>query len=160
MVYRPPDSAQSFDIDNKDKKKLRFSRKSPADFFFFDGNRFFVIECKTFQDSCTFERSKDDPKKIIHFYQIESLLDFSKYKNVVSGFFLDFRKSGKTYFLEINDFKNMSSIISKSSFTEKDMLNYCSPILLDKKKLKVNYKYNIEKFLNDVEMEEKDYGKN
>ena len=52
LVYRPPDAAQSFNMTSK----LRFSRHSPADFFFFNGQNglLYVIECKTFQGSCSF----------------------------------------------------------------------------------------------------------
>lgn len=145
LVHRPPDAAQSFDMSSK----LRFSQHSPADFFVFDGKKFYTLECKSFEGSCSFERSKED-RGVIHWYQIESLLKFSRYKNVISGFLLDFRTSGNTYFLEINDFTEMIRKISKKSFNEKDMLEHCSPILIDKKKLKVNYKYEIEKFLKDA----------
>lgn len=148
MVYRPPDSAQSFNIGNENSK-LRFSRRSPADFFFFDGERgkFYVIECKTFEGSCSFERCEKD-KGIIHWYQIKSLQEFSQYKNVTAGFFLDFRKSDNTYFLDINDFLKLIDNIDKKSFNESDMLQFCSPILIEKRKLKVNYCYDIEDFLN------------
>ena len=35
LVYRPPDAAQSFNMTSK----LRFSQHSPADFFFFNGEK-------------------------------------------------------------------------------------------------------------------------
>ena len=148
LVYRPPDAAQAFNMSSK----LRFSRHSPADFFFYHGESgfFYAVECKTFQGSCSFERTKEDTG-IIHLYQIKSLSDFSKYINVISGFLLDFRKSGNTYFLYINEFVNIINSINKKSFTEQDILLYCSPILIGKKKLKVNYRYNIEQFLADAE---------
>ena len=41
----------------------------------------------------------------------------------------------------------MIKSISKKSFNEKDMLQWCKPILISKRKLKVNYKYNVEDFL-------------
>ena len=146
LVYRPPDAAQSFNMTSK----LRFSQHSPADFFFFNGENgfFYVVECKTFQGSCSFERDKND-KGIIHYYQVESLKKFSSYERVISGFFLDFRKTDNTYFLSIQDFIKMENNLNKKSFNEQDMFNYCSPIVIEKKKLKVNYRYNIEKFLLD-----------
>ena len=99
MVYRPPDAAQSFDMS----VKLRFSQHSPCDFMIFSGDRntFWTLELKTFEGSCSFERTKED-KGIIHYYQIESLKNFSTYKNVRSGFILDFRKTNNTYFLNID----------------------------------------------------------
>lgn len=149
MVYRPPDQAQAFDMSST---KLRFSRHSPADYFIFDGykNMFIALECKTFQGSCSFERTKED-KGIIHHYQIKSLNDLSQYYRVVSGFLLDFRKSGNTYFLHISDMNRLLDVLDKKSFNEKDILNICSPILLEKKKLRVNYRYDIGKLLSQME---------
>lgn len=149
FVYRPPDAAQAFENNNS---KLRFSRHSPADYFWHNGKTgtLLIMECKTFQGSCSFERSKNETG-VIHHYQIESLRKFSEYPKVVSGFLLDFRKSDNTYFLSIDDFLKMISKISKKSFSEKDMIEHCSPILIGKKKLKVNYRYDIEKLLLDVE---------
>ncbi len=93
FVYRPPDAAQSFNMS----ASLRFSQRSPADYFWFNGENgtLIIIECKTFQGSCSFERAKED-KGIIHYYQVDNLKKFDLYKNVLSGFLLDFRKSGNT----------------------------------------------------------------
>ena len=68
LVYRPPDAAQSFDMS----VKLRFSQHSPCDFMIFSGDRntFWTLELKTFEGSCSFERTKED-KGIIHYYKIE-----------------------------------------------------------------------------------------
>lgn len=153
--YRPPDAAQSFNTDEVQNNKLRFSNHSPADFFWYDGNCLFIVECKTFQGSCSFECSKEEKGKIIHWYQIEKLLEYSKYKNVISGFLLDFRKSDHTYFLSIQDFLILKDLIEKKSFNEEDMLQHCSPIPVEKKKLRVNYQYDIEKLLQDLENVEK-----
>ncbi len=147
-VYRPPDQAQAFNMNNN----LRFSRHSPADYFIFDGNRniFLALECKTFQGSCSIERTKDD-KGIIHLYQVESLDKINNYYRAIAGFLLDFRKSGNTYFLSINDYKLLEQNITKKSFNEQDMLKHCSPILLKKRKLKVNYRYDMENLLVELE---------
>lgn len=116
----------------------------------FDGEYFYTLELKSVgTNSISFERIKDD-KGIIHKYQIDSLLKFSKYKNVVSGFLLDFRLSDTTYFLRINEFIDMISNLDKKSFNEKDMFKWCEPFKIKKKKLKINYKYDVEKFLNTI----------
>lgn len=147
LVYRPPDAAQSFDMSSK----LRFSQRSPCDFMIFDsvGRLFYTLELKTFQNSCSFERKKGD-KGIIPFHQIESLKKFATHQNVCSGLILDFRKTDNTYFLRIEEWDGLVNSIDKKSFNECDLLKYCNPILIDKKKLKVNWKYNVEKFLNDT----------
>ena len=149
LAYRPPDSAQGFDVGASNK--LRFSRHSPCDFMLFDGTRnmFLTLELKTFQGSCSFERSKEE-KGIIHYYQIEKLKEFANYKRVVSGFVLDFRSTDNTYFLNINEWDDFISHIEKKSFNEKDLLIYASPILIEKEKLKVNYRYDVELLLSKL----------
>jgi recombination protein U len=149
LSYRPPDSAQGFDVGASDK--LRFSRHSPCDLMIFDGTRnlFLTLELKTFQGSCSFERNKNE-KGIIHYYQIEKLKEFANYKRVISGFVLDFRSTDHTYFLNINDWDNLISHIEKKSFNEQDLLEYASPILIEKEKLKVNYRYDVELLLSKL----------
>lgn len=115
----------------------------------FDGDVFYTLELKSFDGTCSFERTKDD-NGIIHWYQVDSLKKFATYKNVCSGFILDFRKTDHTYFLNINDWDNLTNSINKKSFNESDMYRYCNPLLIDKKRLKINYRYNVDKFLCDI----------
>lgn len=145
FVYRPPDASQSFDMSSK----LRFSKKSPCDYFLYNGERLWAIELKSVAGtSISFEREKED-NGVIHFYQVENLKNFSEYKNVISGFLVDFRGSDNTYFLNIKEWDDLINSIDKKSFNETDLLKFANPILIDKKKLKVNYRYNVEKFLID-----------
>lgn len=148
LIYRPPDSAGSF---GGGSEALRFSRRSPCDYmmFYADYNTFWTLELKSFQGSCSFERSKEE-KGIIHYHQIKSLKQFAEYKNVCSGFILDFRSSDHTYFLNINEWDQLIDSISKKSFNENDLLKYTNPLLINKKKLKVNYKYDVAQFLKDT----------
>lgn len=151
FVYRPPDQAQSFAKANTDSS-LRFSRRSPADFFLFDGrkNLFLVLELKSFgTSSCSFEREKTD-KGVIHKYQIDSLLQMSQYENVVSGLILDFRSSGNTYFVEINEFKTLTDKIDKKSCNEEDLKTHCPTLLTIGKELKIkNYRYDVDTLLTE-----------
>lgn len=143
--YRPPDSAQSFGSNSN----LRFSAKSPCDCFMFDGEKLYTLELKSVGTaSISFERSKED-KGVIHKHQIDKLIEFSKYKNIISGFLFDFRLSEKTYFCTIEEFVNMINHLDKKSFNEKDLFEWCKPIEIEKKKLKVNYRYDIDKFLQE-----------
>lgn len=146
FLYRPPDAAQSFDYSTK----LRFSSHSPCDFLMYDGEILFCLELKTVSGkSISFERTKND-KGIIHLYQIDSLKKLGKYKNVVSGLIIDFRKTDDTYFLNIKDWDNLINSINKKSFNEDDLLKYTIPILIKKEKLRVNYRYNIDFFIKQV----------
>ena len=149
LIYRPPDAAQGFNIKNMNN--LRFSLHSPCDFLMFDGRKgmLWALELKTFGKSCSFERSKDD-NGMIHYHQIMSLKHFASYHNVCSGLLLDFRNSDNTYFLNINEWDTLTNTINKKSFNEKDILSCTNAILIEKKRLRVNYRYNIDKFCNDT----------
>ena len=143
LVYRPPDQAQSFHKSSE----LRFSRKSPCDFIIYNGSRLWTLELKTVADtSISFERNMDE-KGDIHYYQIENLKNFARYKNVISGLIIDFRGSGHTYFLNINEWDHLINSINKKSFSENNLLELTHPMLINKKKLKTNYRYDMDEFL-------------
>ncbi|WP_349814339.1 Holliday junction resolvase RecU [Thomasclavelia cocleata] len=89
-------------------------------------------------------------KGIIHKHQIDNLNKFSRYKNVISGFIFDFRLSNRTYFCSINDFIQMITLLDKKSFNENDLFKWCQPIEIKKKKLRVNYRYDIDSFINNT----------
>lgn len=146
FYYRPPDSAQSFSTN----KNLRFSAKSPCDCFMFTGVFLYALELKSVgSKSISFEREKSD-KGVIHKHQIDNLQKFSVYKNIVSGFIFDFRLSDKTYFCAINDFITMINNLDKKSFNEDDLFKWCKPFEIQKKKLKVNYRYDINDFIKNT----------
>ena len=148
FYYRPPDSAQSFGSNSN----LRFSAKSPCDCFMFNGKVLYTLELKSVgTTSISFERTKED-KGVIHKHQIDNLLKFSTYGNIISGLILDFRLSDNTYFCMIEEFVNMANNLDKKSFNEKDLYEWCNPIEIEKKKLKVNYRYDICKFLSDTQL--------
>ena len=113
----------------------------------FNGDFLYTLELKSVgTKSISFEREKTD-KGIIHKHQIDNLQKFSKYKNVISGFIFDFRLSDKTYFCSIGDFIYMINNLDKKSFNENDLFKWCTPFEIKKKKLKVNYRYDIEDFI-------------
>ena len=121
----------------------------------FDGYHFFCLELKTVAGkSISFERTEKD-KGEIHYHQIEYLKNCSQYQNIIPGLIIDFRGTDNTWFLHINQWDDLINSITKKSFNESDLLSYSHPILISKKKLKVNYRYNIQQFIDDVtEMEE------
>ena len=148
FYYRPPDQAQSFGGG----QNLRFSAKSPCDCFMYDGDIFYTLELKSVgTKSISFEREKTD-KGVIHKHQIDNLQKYSTYKNIVSGFLLDFRLSEKTYFCMIEEFIEMINGLDKKSFNESDLFEWCNPIEIDKKKLKVNWRYNVQQFLKETRL--------
>ena len=148
FYYRPPDSAGSFGSNSN----LRFSAKSPCDCFMFNGKVLYTLELKSVgTTSISFERTKED-KGVIHKHQIDNLLKFSTYGNIISGLILDFRLSDNTYFCMIEEFVNMANNLDKKSFNEKDLFEWCNPIEIDKKKLRTNYRYNIPLFFKETHL--------
>ena len=148
------DPAQSFNQSNT----LRFSLQNPYDCFMYYFPNLFTLELKsTKQSSLTFFREdflEKGKKKtfMVKKNQIEGLSESSKHKGVISGLILNFRNTNRTYFLHINDFKNMTEILDKKSFNEEDVINN-NGHLIEQTLKKVNYKYNIEKFI--FQMQEK-----
>ena len=121
----------------------------------FDGSHLFCFELKSVAGkSISFERDKKD-KGVIHYHQIEYLKSCLSFENVIPGLIIDFRGTDNTWFLNIKEWDDLINSISKKSFNESDLISYSHPILISKKKLKVNYRYNIQQFIDDVtEMEE------
>lgn len=116
----------------------------------FDGSHFLCLELKTVAGkSISFERTKKD-KGEIHYHQIEYLKSCLIFKNIISGLIIDFRGTDNTWFLNIYEWDDLINSITKKSFNESDLLSYTHPILISKKKLKVNYRYNVEEFINNV----------
>lgn len=116
----------------------------------FDGSHFFCFELKSVAGkSISFERDKKD-KGVIHYHQIEYLKNCSQYQNIIPGLIIDFRGTDNTWFLHINQWDDLINSITKKSFNESDLLSYSHPILISKKKLKVNYRYDVETFIKNV----------
>lgn len=152
FYYRIKDSTGKF----SGGKELRFSSKQPCDCFLYNGINLYTIELKSIKGtSFSFEDVNSDVNytKKIHKHQILSLLKFAKFENIISGFIFNFRKKDgtqKTYFQFIDDFLDMTKNVNKTSFNEKDLLKF-HPIELEGTKLKKNYRWNIEKLMDDID---------
>lgn len=155
LLVRIPDPPQSF----VQSKSTRFSVKNPFDFIMFDSIRkvLYCIELKTTKyKSISYEDIELDTSqnKMIHKHQILGLLKSSDYQNVKSGFLINFRDEDdgieRTYFQDINDFITMSKKINKKSFNELDLIVDGNAIKIDGKKKRVNYIWDIDKFLNKI----------
>ena len=118
----------------------------------FNGKVLYTLELKSVgTNAISFERTKED-KGVIHKHQIDNLKKFSTYTHVVRGLIFDSRLSDKTYFCMIDEFINIVHNLDTKPFNEKDMFEWCNPIVIEKKKLKVNYRYDVCKFLKDTEL--------
>lgn len=155
VYWRLRDSPQSFNQTSA----LRFSWKNPCDCFIFDSKKgfFYALELKTTKgNSFSFEDiniKEKQPSRMIHKHQIIALRDYGEYDRVFSGFIFNFRNEKEntqtTYFQDIDDFITMTNEVNKKSFNKKDLLKY-NPIEIAGTKKRVNYKWDIDKFLKNM----------
>lgn len=133
MTHRLRDSAQSFTTHSQTK----FSWDNECDFFIFDDKHIllYTIECKStkfrsmsYETKEEYEYNKANKiksKRMIKYHQIQSLTNFSKFENIVSGLFLNFRDDERnlqrTYFLNIKDYNLMIKTLNKKSIDEIDI---------------------------------------
>lgn len=87
-------------------------------------------------------------EKIIKPNQIKELTKASTYKGLIAGFVFNFRKYNLTYFVSIQNFNKFKETSGKQSINQKDCENI--GVLIEQTLKKVRYKYNIEKFINDI----------
>lgn len=141
-IYRLKDNAASFSGGSN----TRFASHNMCDFIMFDDSSrtLYAIELKSTKSaSVTLSMVRDN--------QIEELTKASKH-NLVAGFLINFRNnSNDTYFIEMCDFNKMISEINKKSFNKKDLISY-NAIYVESACKKVNYKYNIKKFIKDTHL--------
>ena len=115
----------------------------------------YALELKSVgTSSISFERTKEE-KGVIHYHQIKGLREFVSYRNMIAGFLFNFRKKDNietTYFQHINDFDRMIASIDKKSFNEKYLKKF-NPIIVNSRKLKVNYRYHVSELLEKLNRE-------
>lgn len=157
LFERFPDSNKFGQGGNE---KTRFTMNSPCDCFIFDTCKLYYIELKhTKNIGISFNQpptEKQGNMPMIKPHQVKSLLERSKYHNVVCGLVLDFADretkkttiEGGTYFVEINIFVDWCNAVAKKSINQED----CEMIGIKIKRTKkrTNYEYDIEQLLNDI----------
>jgi penicillin-binding protein-related factor A (putative recombinase) len=75
----------------------------------------------------------------------------NQYKNVIAGFVINFRKVNRTYFLSINQFNEMTKGLNKKSINETDVQNI-GAYQIDQTIKRTRYKFNIEKFIDNMQL--------
>lgn len=147
LLYRLPDAAQSFGGGN-----LRFSRKNPFDFILFDSHKhiLYALEMKTVAGkSISFERNKQE-KGEIHFHQINGLNEWNRFDGITCGFIIEFRQIETTVFIDIAEFNKLVAAIPKKSFNFDDLDGYgIRYLIIEQKKARTRYTYDIDKFLQN-----------
>lgn len=148
-VTRIPDPPQSF----TQRSDTKFSHKNPYDFEAFDSKHRiqYCWELKSVSQKYMSYQTKEseDKNAIIKWHQIDGLTKASEYDYVIAGFLLNFRlDNGEQllYFLDIKDFNRFRKDTNKKSLNILDVALY-GGIKINGEKLRVNYRWNIEEFL-------------
>lgn len=134
----------------------RFTSTNECDFLMFNNHTrtLYALELKSTQGSLTFWREDFEEKGkkqsfVIKKNQIKGLTDWSKYV-MVCGFLFNFRNlNNDTYFVMIDDFLEYTNKLNKKSINIKDV-EQMNPIRLNCTKLRTNYTYDIEGFLQET----------
>lgn len=130
---------------------MRFSAKNPFDFLLWDSKLhiLYALEAKTVAGkSISFERSKDE-SGVIHIHQINGLNSWNKYDGITCGFLIEFREIETTIFLEIDSMNQVMALLSKKSFTIKDLEENNIPFfVIPQKKKRTRYTYDLDYFLS------------
>lgn len=143
---RLKDSPASF---GQDSSKVRFTANNPYDNFCFYERTLFPLELKsTKSTSFSFQKNEKEKGKNIKLSQIQGLTHASIHKGVYAGFVFNFDK-GETVWMNIKDFNKFYKDTTKNSINYEDMKQY-GCVHIDKRRLKVNYRYNIINLLDEI----------
>lgn len=153
-IDRLKDPSVSFNIknqneDNKKKSAIRFSGRNPYDYILYRYPNQLCLELKT-TSSKSFSYKGCSPK--IQEHQIKGLLKASKYCD--AGFILNFRNmaNNNTYYISIENFLKITSMISKKSINENDIKPFS--YLISNKIKRTRYKYDIDALMKHIRMKE------
>lgn len=135
---RLTDSAIGFDVSQSTQ---RFAPKSPYDCILYKKPIMYALELKsTISTSLSFKGKSPMIKE----HQLKKLREAAA-KGVKAGFMINFRKSGNTYYLPIEEFDNITQygMINKSSINEYDIASNGKATKIEARLKKVKYSYNL-----------------
>ena len=113
---------------------------NPCDYFIYDYPHLYLMELKT-------HKGKSIPFTALTNGQIFGLYEARKIRGIKAGFILNFRDIAETYYLDINDFMEFYNTTDRKSIP----VAFCKEkgVVVEQTKIRVNYKYNIEKLLEE-----------
>lgn len=137
FYYRFRDGSSSWGGNDK----VRFQQTNICDSLMYDGKYLYLLELKS-------TKEKSLPFNNIKQHQIKDLLKASIYKNTICGLVIEFSELLECYFIEISQFKEFYNKTNRKSIPV-DYLRE-KGIKIEIKKLKVNNRFNISKFVKEV----------
>lgn len=140
FYYRFRDGTSSWDKGSK----TRFQQRNICDCMLYNGKYLYLLELKS-------TKGKSLPFSNIRQNQVDDLMKASRHDNVIAGMVVEFSVLGQVYFMPIDLVKNWFYESERKSIPLKSFQNEPC-IKIPGKKLKVNYRYNIEQFIKEVEI--------
>ena len=136
FYYRFKDGTASWD-----GAKTRFQHYNVCDCMIFSQGRLYLLELKSTQ-------GKSLPLSRIRQNQLRELTETLVFENIVAGLIINFSDTEDTFFLHIEKLVNFIKRDERKSIP----LVYLEEhgIRIENKRLKINYKYKVEKFLREV----------
>lgn len=122
-------------------QNVRFQAKNVCDCMLFDGHFLYFVELKS-------HKGKSIPNDCIRTNQIEEMVKYSKKKNVICHLVVFFSDIERCFSIEINQLVHYINTSDRKSIPLDYFENYCTEI--DVEKLKTNYRYGIEQWLNNI----------
>ena len=107
----------------------------------YDGQYLYLLELKSHKGSSL-------PLSTIRENQIKSLIATEKYANIIAGLIVNFADKEECYFMPIKMAFKWFYQTNRKSIPIVEFRDNC--IQIDGYKKKVNYKYDVEKFINEA----------
>ena len=138
FYYRFRDGTSSWDKGSQ----TRFQQRNICDCQLFDGDYLYLLELKN-------TKGKSLSLNNIRKNQIDDLTDADKYANIVAGLIVNFEDVEETYLMPIGvAYHWFYEQTDRKSIPIKAFRDGC--IKIQSKKLKTNYRYDIEGFIKEV----------
>ena len=137
FYYRFRDGSSSWGGNDK----VRFQQTNICDCLMFDGDYLYLLELKS-------TKGKSLPFNNIKKHQIDDLLWASEYANTICGLVIEFSDLTGCYFIEIGRFKAFYDSTNRKSIPIYYLRKNGIKIGIEKKK--INSKFDVKKFINDV----------
>ena len=140
FYYRFRDGTSSWDKS----ANTRFQAKNICDCMLYNGKYLYLLELKS-------TKGKSIPLSNIRQNHVDDLIKANRHDNVLAGLVVEFSELGQVYWMPIDLVKNWFYESERKSIPLASFQNEPC-IKIPGKKLKVNYRYNIEQFIKEVKM--------
>ena len=145
LFYRFKDSPASFNNFNSGGN-IRFTASNVCDCLLFKSPNLYFLELKT-------TKGKTYSLNDSAYKQLERFKKLGEFENAVKAFIINFRELEKTYLITTADLESFLQKTGKKSIK----LEECAEIgiLINQRKLRTNYRYEIENIFNSEKLFEK-----